>query len=232
MKKQILAVFMLLTLMTIPSNLFGQEENNTQEPLDQDFAIWGRLIVKKHIVSGLSASINGEFRTKENSSEFDRWRVNPELQFKFNDYFDVSAGYIYYRTNQTTHYQGHHRWYGAVRMAIGVGPVKIHLRERFEQTIKEDMEPGTYGRIYNYLRSRLGAEVKLENLPITPYANVENFLYVFEYKGGEVAEMRYTAGLKYKFAKIHTIDLYYRIVQPLPTTELTHVMGIDYTISF
>ena len=94
------------------------------------------------------------------------------------------------------------------------------------------MEPGDYGRVYNYLRSRVGIDLKFENSPVTPYLNVENFLYVFEYKGGEMAEMRYTAGVKYKFAKIHTLDLYYRINQKFPVTELKHIMGLGYTLSF
>jgi hypothetical protein len=183
-------------------------------------------------VSGLSASVLGNIRTKENSSQIDKWRINPELQFKFNDYFDLSAGYIYYRSNKGIEYQGNHRWYGAVRMAVSFGPVHLHLRERFEQTIREGMEPGDYGRVYNYLRSRVGIDLKFENCPVTPYLNVENFLYVFEYKGGEMAEMRYTAGVTYKFAKIHTLDLYYRINQKFPVTELKHIMGLGYTLSF
>lgn len=227
--RRLLLCLPLVIMLVAPVPLSAQEE---VEPLEHDFGIWGDLTIKKHIVSGLSASVLGNIRTKENSSQIDQWRINPELQFKFNDYFDLSAGYIYYRSNKGIEYQGNHRWYGAVRMAVSFGPVHLHLRERFEQTIREGMEPGDYGRVYNYLRSRVGIDLKFENCPVTPYLNVENFLYVFEYKGGEVAEMRYTAGVKYKFAKIHTLDLYYRINQKFPVTELKHIMGLGYTLSF
>lgn len=220
---------LMLAFLIVPFDSYAQTES---DPLEHDFGIWSDLTVKKHIVSGFSASVNGHLRTKENTSMVDQWRVNPELQFKFNDYFDLSAGYIYISSNKNTNYEGSHRWYGAFRMAVSFGPVHLHLRERFEQTIKEGMAKGEYGRIYNYLRSRVGVDLKFENCPVTPYANVENFLYVFEYKGGQGAEMRYSVGAKYKFAKIHTLDLYYRIVQKLPTTELRHIMGVGYTLSF
>ena len=228
MKSKLLALI-LLCLVALPFSLSAQE---SEPEIEQDFAIWGEITVKKHIVSGFSASLKGHFRSKENSSEFDQWRINSELQFKFNDYFDVSAGYIYFQSNKGTYYQGSHRWYGAVRMAMSFGPVHLHLRERFEQTIREGMEIGEYGRIYNQLRSRIGIDVKIAKCPLTPYVNVENFLYVFNYRPGEVAEMRYTVGLKYKFAKMHTVDLYYRLNQKFPTTELKHILGVGYTLSF
>ena len=54
--RRLLLCLPLVIMLVAPVPLSAQEE---VEPLEHDFGIWGDLTIKKHIVSGLSASVLG-----------------------------------------------------------------------------------------------------------------------------------------------------------------------------
>ena len=202
------------------------------EVKENDFAMWGSLTVRKHIVSGLSLSVNGEIRSANTVRDINLWWVNPELNFKFNDYFSLMAGYRFSQVNRTDHYEPGHRWYAGGTIGVGIGPVRLSLRELIEQIYYTDREKGSYGSVVSYLRSRLNVDLRFESLPFVPYAEVENFLYIIDYKKGTTGIMRYSAGVRIPVAKVNTFNVYYRCQQYFNDSPNDHILGLGYTLSF
>ena len=198
-----------------------------------DFAVWSSITVRKHIVSGLSLSLNGELRTARTATDINLWWVNPELRFRFNELFSLEAGYRYARVNRIDYWEPAHRWYAGGTIGISIGPVYFYLRELIEQIYYTDRDPNASGSVISYLRSRLRVELKMDALPITPFIGVENFLYLFDYRKGETGIMRYTAGVRVPVGKMHSFSGYYRFQQTFSSSGLDeHILGLGYTLSF
>lgn len=220
----------LLSAFLLAASLF---DTYAQVDAADDFGVWSTVTVKKKIVGGFSASISGELRTRDASKEVYQWFVNPELQYKFNEYFDVNAGYRFVRTAKALgSFEPVHRWYAGVSAAVGFGPVRLQLREIFEQFNYTERDISADNRVLNYLRSRLRLEVAVKEIYVRPYADVEHFWYVAGYRAGDTGMIRYTAGVKIPVAKMHTFDIYYRYVQQFSSSRNTNVLGLAYSLSF
>lgn len=196
-----------------------------------DFAVWGSITVRKHFVEGLSGSLNCEIRSANTVSDIGLWWINPELKYKFNDYFTAEAGYRYSNVNRSEYYEQAHRWYAGGTAGVDFGPFRLTWRELLEQIYYTDREPGAYGRAISYLRSRLGMKLNLEAMPFDPYVEVENFLYVADYKAGQVGIMRYTAGVRVPVGQVHSLGIYYRYQQYFNSSPNEHILGLGYVLS-
>ena len=234
MKNRFFRVILALTLLgiiAIPS-LKAQSQS---EP--EDFRIWAQFYIKKKITKGFTAMLYGEIRTMENSTKLNQWMICPELLYTFNQYASVTAGYRYNMIMSDKYDKGFencHRWFvgGTASYTYG-NVVKLSLRELFEQLNYTDRPSDALNRQLNSLRSRLRLDFKT-GTPFTPHIDAEHFLYLSGYgsfMAGETWMTRYTGGVSWKFAKEHTIDLFYRYVQYYVKPGI-HVLGIFYTFSF
>lgn len=209
-------------------------ENMTKDASENaDFGIWGYFTVNKHIVSGLSFSLSGEVRSANTVEDLGLWYINPAISFKFNDYFSVLAGYRYANSIKSGVCEQIHRWYAGASAGIGIGPMRLVLREMIEQYHYTDRPQEHPVRMITYLRSRLRADFKFDSFFLRPYAEAENFLYIIGYRNGEIGHMRYTVGTKISVTKVHSFDIYYRYQYYYGSSKPNdHVLGLGYILSF
>lgn len=59
------------------------------------FGIWSSAEVKKKIIPGLDASLEGEFRTRDGVKDVERWAVSPSLSYRLFPFLNASLGYSY-----------------------------------------------------------------------------------------------------------------------------------------
>ena len=57
------------------------------------FGIWSSAEVKKKIIHGLDASLEGEFRTRDGVKDVERWAVSPSLSYRLFPFLNASLGY-------------------------------------------------------------------------------------------------------------------------------------------
>ncbi|MBO8482226.1 MAG: DUF2490 domain-containing protein [Muribaculum sp.] len=199
---------------------------------DSDFGVWGSVTLKKQFVGGFSGSLNCEIRSDSNVSNIALWWINPELKYKFNDYFTAEIGYRYSNVDRSDYYEQAHRWYTGGTAGMDWGPFRLTWRELIEQIYYTDRPEGSSGRVVSYLRTRLGIKLNVENMPIDPYFDVENFFHISDYRAGEVGIMRYTAGLRIPFGGgMHTLNIYYRYQQYFTSSPDDHILGLGYVLS-
>ena len=122
-----------------------------------------------------------------------------------------------------------------------IGLVKLSLRERWQYTYRfRRLVLGRYnffykrgdmdGRVFsakgkNMLRSRLAAEFKIPNSPITPFVNIEAF------NAWDLEKMRYTGGTEWKINKRHVVEAFYRYQDVSYDDDYEpnrHVIGLVY----
>lgn len=81
------------------------------------------------------------------------------------------------------------------------------------------------------VRSRLQVEYDIKGVPFEPYASVEMYNNLDDFR---IKKLRYTIGGDYKINKKHSIGLYYRY-QDFPDRdddESTHILGVGYKFKF
>ena len=147
-----------------------------------------------------------------------------------------------------------HRFQVSLNSSYKLGKVGLSLRERLQYTYRPehtidqryiyyDEDEDEYvpegigdGTEHTYksksktvLRSRLQAEYKEKNFPITPFGSVELF------NDMDLQKIRYTAGFDYKLNKKNSLSLYYRYqhVNSDDDNETNrHFIGLGYTLKF
>ena len=204
---------------------FSSTGGNLNVSSSDEFAMWGNVRINKHIFSGLSLSLSGEMRSKDNMDDISLWWINPEITFRFNDYFNVEGGYRYAGVNRDDGYESAHRWYVGGTAGISFGPAYLFLREMFEQIVYESST-------VSYLRSRLRLELRFDDFLLTPFASVENFLYLSGERGGRTGIMRYTGGVRIRVSSSNSFNVYYRYQRSYSASLGEHILGMGYTFSF
>lgn len=138
-----------------------------------------------------------------------------------------------------------HRFNVALTGSYKLGQLGLSLRERLQYTYRPeytvderwsyfdddyDGEEHTYkSKSKTVLRSRLQAEYKIPDFPMTPYASVELF------NAMDLEKVRYTVGYDYKINKKNSMGLFYRYqhVNKDDDNEANrHVIGLSYKIKF
>jgi hypothetical protein len=132
--------------------------------------------------------------------------------YAFNKMFKAGLFYTYvYANNQNDgYYESRHRFGGWIQAAQKVNRFKISLREKFQNTYREE-ELGNFK--YNpkmYLRSKLEVSYNIKKFPFNPYASAEMHFQLNNPEGNETDKWRYTAGVEYNLNKKLAIDLFFR----------------------
>lgn len=181
---------------------------------------------------------------------------NEKYSYYDTDDVEVTKGIINVGTlKRSAEYWGcRHRFQFSLTGSYKIGQIEFSLRERAQYTYKPERtidhrtiyfdedeeeyiaEGFSDGISHTYkskdkmvLRSRLQAEYKIKNFPITPYASVELF------NGMDLQKTRYTVGYDYKINKQHSMSLYYRYqhVNSDDDNETNrHYVGLSYQVKF
>lgn len=220
-----------------------------------DLGLWASAEVKKKIFPGLDASLEGEFRLRDNMRTIDRWGGTAGLSYKLFSFLKASAGYTYIYYNhpdKTTKKENYIPEYGSPRHRVSValtGSYKwnrfeFSLRERYQYTYRVGLSVPKYNleeqirkeneeipaKSVHVLRSRLQVEYDIRKSPFKPYTSCE---WYHSLNGEGFKKIRWTLGTSYKLNKKNTFDLCYRYQNEADEDEADgHVIGVGYSFKF
>lgn len=242
MRKIGLLAACLLTLMTFPTQMMGQ----------QDFGSVLGLTVNKKLSKRVSIDLQEEWRTRDDFSKIERFSSTLGLNYKLNNTFDLGAGYnlINFHNELTSvvhkDWEVRHRWFIDITGKKDVNKWEFSLRERFQQTYRMGV-----GEQYDknrpslkmMLLSQIQAVYKL-NDKWTPYFSAEVFDPLNNPSNNDVEKLRFTLGANYKLNKHSSLNVFYRFDDFLDAHEFgykdidngdnngRHYLGAIYSFSF
>lgn len=173
---------------------------------------------------------------------------------KIKDLIDEEKG-IYEYNVDAAYWTTRNRVYATLTGECKIGRVELSLRERLQYTHTgsattdetkyrweyTDLIAGTGALLpetvrdfkeakHNLsLRSRLSAKYDIPNCKITPFASVELYTKLNEWKGYD--KLRYRAGAAYKINKKNSLSLYYLYQDVSDEDEPGgHAIGLEYSI--
>lgn len=193
---------LLLTLLLVSTKLFAQEKRTY---------MYLGTSVEKEFSKKLSAGINlqGRFCNDPNTQDI---LVTPKIEFAPIKFVSFGAEY---RVDYSREKGEESEWNGRLGLFVK-GKYSIHKILKFEGRIKycnytEDayLDGENQGN-KQYLRYKLGAEVKIKPLNLSPYFTYEIFDNLSR---NTVDKLRYVWGAKYKINKQHTIGFEYALEQ-------------------
>lgn len=220
-----------------------------------DFGIWTSAEVKKKILPGWDASLEGEFRTRDGLKTVERWSGAIATSYKVFHWLKASAGYTfihYYHPMEVTkkgnyipeYWQPRHRFNVSLTGKVGWQRFTFSLRERWQYTYrpsqsvpKFDGDDGSSkadeyinGKGKNVLRSRLQVAYNIRKCAFNPYASCE---WSHSLSDGAFEKTRWTLGTEWKLSKRHSLDFYYLYQNKADDDEANgHVIGAGYSFKF
>lgn len=245
MKKSMMIALALLTL--VPAGAWAQSD---------DLGIWTSAEVKKRITTGLDASVEGEFRTRDGLSEVERWAATAQVSYRIVSFLKVDVGYTYiyaHRESETTkkgnivssYWSPRHRFTASLTGSYKWKRLEFSLRERYQLThrvattaSKYDGDDGSQkadeeitSKTKHVLRSRLQVEWDIKKSKFSPYISCELFNAMSD--DWNLDKTRWTVGTTYKINKKHSLDICYRYQNQSDDDEANgHVIGVGYRFKF
>lgn len=223
-----------------------------------DFGIWTSIEGEKKIIKNLNVAAEGEFRTRDNSSEVDRWAGSLNLSYRLLPYLKAGVGYTYIYSNQAERITGkgnivssywgqRHRLNATLSGNYKWQRFNFSLRERWQYTYRPEQSVSKFAsdgttpkedeivkaKNKHVLRSRLQVAYDIKKSKFTPYVSCE--LYHALYDAGESGfeKTRLTAGTTYKLNKKNSFDIYYRFQTKSDEDEPNgHILGLGYSHKF
>ncbi|MBN1181428.1 MAG: DUF2490 domain-containing protein [Bacteroidales bacterium] len=208
-----------------------------------DFGIWTSIGAKKEI-GKWDMGVNTEVRTFNNSSQFQRWSIELDAEYKLMKQIKAGMVYIYFYFNDVEYadYQPRVRYAGFVQGKLTVGDFHFYLREKVQRTIKDESDRiKESGKYDNYrinpewtLRSRVKIDYNIPHFPGTPSFSIEPFYQLNNPDGNTFNNIRYTLSFDYKISKQHEIKAYGLTDNELNVDDAVrmYVLGLGYTFSF
>lgn len=237
----------LICMASLAGKLYAQSD---------DFGIWTSAEVKKKILPGWDASLEGELRTRDGVKTVERWSGAAAMSYKVFDWLKASAGYTfihYYHPMEVTkkgnyipeYWQARHRFNISLTGKADWRRFTFSLRERWQYTYrpsqsvpKFDGDDGSTkadeyisGKRKNVLRSRLQVAYNIRKCAFNPYASCELTHSLSD--GGAFEKARWTLGTEWKLSKRHSLDFYYLYQNKADDDEANgHVLGAGYSFKF
>lgn len=222
-----------------------------------DFGLWGGVGVEKKINKQLEVAVEGEFRSRNNTTTVDRWSGSAGLTYKMFKWLQASVDYTFLYSYEPLEYEKdgdiipeywlmRHRFNVAMTGKWSIGRFDFSLRERWQYTYRPEQEAAKYdgddhqqkdneiikGKGKNNLRSRLKVEYDIPKSKFTPYLSCElthNLHHGFYYE-----KTRCILGSEYKLNKKHVFDVYalYQTVTDGEDEPNRWVIGAKYAFKF
>jgi hypothetical protein len=208
-----------------------------------DFGIWTSAGADKKL-GKFTLSGETELRTKENSSEIDRWSIGLTADYQVFKPIKFGLGYdfIYFNDSKYSDLQPRHRANVFITGRQKVGNFCISIRERFQLSAKDVSDRiKSNGTIDNYKvnpeyiwRNKLKIEYTIPKFPITPSISAESFYTLNNPEGNGFEQIRFILGLNYKISKHHIVELYGLNDKEINSEDPIQdfVLGIGYQFHF
>jgi hypothetical protein len=202
------------------NNLWGQSN---------DFGIRFGAELSKKLTKKIELQFEEEIRFNQNVQAFDRSLMTLGGSYSLNKTFKAGLFYtwIYANNQDDGYYESRHRFGGWIQAARKVNRFKITLREKFQNTYRDE-DLGNYK--YNpkmYLRSKLEVSYNIKKLPLNPYLSAEMHYQLNNPYGNDIDKWRYTAGIEYDINKKFAVDMFFRLDKEInvKTPVNTSVIG-------
>ncbi len=208
MKK--LFLFSILTIVT--AHAFSQRT-------------WFTAEFSTDIVKNLELSVSPEVRFKE-EFELKEYFIQPALEYKFNKYFRLGAGYRFgYNINGDDEHESFGRFH--IDAKTGFKWKKFSPKFRLRYSNADDFTDDN--DVANYLRYKLELEYNIKKFDLQPYILNE---WYQDLKEKEFGKSRFEVGAMYKINKHHKIGAYYRTNNYLNSNKETRkIIGVSYKFS-
>lgn len=199
---------------------------------DKDFGVWTSVEAEKKILPGLTASVEGEFRTRNDLGTVDRYSGSIGLSYRIWSFLKFGGEYSYIRFNHDKRgWENGHRYNLFVTGSYKWQRFNISLRERYQHTYRKGVS-STQKRANpkDMLRSRAQVAYDIRKSPFTPYVSMELYHTLNDPQDNGLEKIRYTFGTHYKLNKRHSFQLFYRFQDDRSGDPDLHVFGAGYSV--
>lgn len=220
--------------------------------LADDFGTWTSVAVEKKFSPKFAAALWGEYRTKDNASNTDRWVWEIRGDYKPIKHFTVTGSYMLLydhnrgksgedqlgRYSAPAYFGIRHRFNVKLAASYQIDNVAIAVREVWQYTYRpeksipcnydetgEPREMVVNGKGHNALRSMLTLTYKIPDSRFSPFVSAESF------NSWTYTEGRYKAGTGFSIDKHNSVQLYY-MLNDFAATPTRHTIGTAYKYSF
>ncbi len=201
-----------------------------------DFGASVSVQVTKKMISGLSVSLEEEFRLRDNLKEADRFSTSLDISYKPWKFLKLGGAYNLINYNhEKKGWEVRNRYYFYATGYYRFDRFTLSLRERFQSTYRVGVEETSKrANPKLYLRSRLMLAYNIKRCALEPYASVELYNTLNDPQGNKMNKLRYTAGAEYKINKQNALQVYYRYVNFRDDDEANgkHMIGLGYGYKF
>src|SRR5204862_2655921 len=102
-----------------------------------DFGVWAGVTVKHKFTQKLSASLEEQVRTYQNSTAVAQYFTDASLEYSLSKKFKVALGYRFINNNQQTYYSKRHRVYADLSYKTKLSMFQFILRTRLQEQQKD-----------------------------------------------------------------------------------------------
>jgi hypothetical protein len=224
----------LVFLMTIP--LISSAQTN-------DFGIWTTIEATKKF-RRWDLGVEAELRTRENTSEVQRWSLEADIAFRVFKPLQTGISYKYISINDAEYndFQPRQRYSFYVKAKKKVGDFTFSLKEQAQRTIKDERDRIKDDNTYDTYRinpewiwrNRIQVAYNIPHFPVNPSFSVETFYQLNNPEGNTFDALRFTLSWKYKLSKHHKLEIYGLFDHEINVSDPvnTWVTGISYTFLF
>ncbi len=204
---------------------------------EDDFGIWYGVSAEHKLVKRLEIDMEANVRTYKNASKIDEMFLEAGLKYKFNKYLNTGASYRYSEfIEKDNYFHGRHKWFVDVTGSLPLGNFELSARVRFQERYKTYFgKKVTEGekKPDSHLRYKMKLDYNIPSFPVNPYIAAEIFCPVFQNTTRKIDKDRFIAGLEYKIAKKHSVDLEYIFQRDfLPRISDINIISVSYNIKF
>lgn len=218
---------MLLGFLIFSSFSYSQEE--------KDLESWNSLLLKYKVNEKLGFDLGGQLRLKENISEISEYFSEFGVNYTFFKGFNLGIGLRYIKKNDNVGkiqgYEDHFRYNFDASYKHQINNITLKYRLRYQNKNELGVSSSEGDIAKQNIRFKTAISYNINNWKLDPTLSAEIYNRLEEDEDSEFSKYRLTVGTEYKFKKIGTIGVFYRVEKELnkefPGT--TNIIGFKYS---
>jgi hypothetical protein len=179
---------------------------------DRDLGLHLEADISKKVSTKIEFQFSEELRFNQSMTAFDRSLATLSGIYTFNKFLKAGLFYtwIYANNQDDGYYESRNRFGGWIQGSYKISRFRFSLREKFQNTYRDE-DLGNYR--YNpkmYLRSRFEASYNIRKMPLKPYFSAEMFYQLNNPYGNDVDKWRLTLGSDWALSKKFAVSPFIR----------------------
>lgn len=208
------------------SNGFSQDDDDYK-----DLESWTAVNLKYKLTKKWAFDLEAQIRLKDDISEISEYFGELNTTYAVSKKFKLGGGIRYIKENDNVGnvqgYEDHFRFHFDASYKHKINDFSLKYRLRYQN--KNELGVDDYNNQHIRLKAAVGYNIK--NWKLDPKFAAEIFNHFEKGEENGYNKYRLTFGTEYKFKKMGTIDLFYRIQKELNETnpETTNIIGLKYS---